>query len=118
MSILHPRYEQLCPDITLLSDQAVLTQAWKKSDSYIRRHNWYADVLELEQTTVRLPELIPAWSHDVLAGKVTPASMRLVPAPKNAKWGFPDKAGSKTNDWRFSPLSGQANKGTGDTVWV
>jgi hypothetical protein len=36
------------PSIELLTAEYVLVQAWKKTASHIRHHNWYADTLELE----------------------------------------------------------------------
>lgn len=77
MNIVDARYEQLMPSLELLADEIVLAQAWKKSDTYIRRHNWYADILELEQI----------YSGDHSAAN----PLRLVPAPKNGKWYFPRK---------------------------
>lgn len=102
MTILRPKYQQLGPDVELLADEAVLTQAWKKSDTYIRRHNWYADVLELDQTTIELPQLITEWSEQIREDRAAPQAMRLVPAPKNAKWHFPDDDKTqKPNAWCF-----------------
>jgi hypothetical protein len=34
MSVLDQRYERLSPDLELLSAEAVLPQAWKKTDAY------------------------------------------------------------------------------------
>lgn len=75
------------PNLNLLTQEYVLVQAWKKTASYIRSHNWYADTLNLDQATVNLPEFISEvagrfsnpekWENDFL---------RLVPAPKSQRW--------------------------------
>lgn len=89
MKIVASRYAKLGPSLDLLVDEAVLAQAWKKTDAYIRRHNWYADILELEQTSLQLPERLQEWGQQLLTGTLEPArGLRHVPAPKNAKWHF------------------------------
>lgn len=108
MSILHKRYERLGPDLELMADEAVLAQAWKKTDTYIRRHNWYADILELEQASLLLPSKLKLWGDQILGGKAAPEKpLRWVPAPKNAKWHFPksDDAG-----WTFKSTPGGKNE--------
>lgn len=102
MSVVASRYERLGPSLSLLADEAVLAQAWKKADAYIRRHNWYADILELEQVSLLLPQTLRAWQSQISWGDHTSASpLRLVPAPKNGKWHFPSK--NDGGDWKFKP---------------
>lgn len=86
--------ESLTPHLSLLTQEYVLVQAWKKTVSYIRSHNWYADTLELDRATVDLPDFIrevaerfsrpEQWLNDPL---------RLVPAPKSQSWQV-DKSGN------------------------
>lgn len=103
MSIVDARYERLMPSLDLLADEAVLAQAWKKSDAYIRRHNWYADILELEQVSLLLPQTLKEWQRQVSIGDHSAVSpLRLVHAPKNGKWYFPSKA--EGGDWKFKPI--------------
>ena len=45
----------LSPDLKILTKEYVLVQAFKKTVSYIRNHNWFADVLELDLATVDYP---------------------------------------------------------------
>lgn len=77
----------LWPSIDPLTQEYVLVQAWKKTVSYIRYHNWYSDTLELDRTAVNQPQLLAA-----LAGEFTAASqwvsdpLRIVPAPKSQQW--------------------------------
>jgi hypothetical protein len=48
----------LFPTLKDLSDESVLFQAWKKTSAYIGSHNWYADTLELDWQSLRVPDLI------------------------------------------------------------
>lgn len=86
MAKWQPNYHNLSPDHHYLSDIAVLVQAWKKTHAYIRMHNWYADSLELDLSTIRLHDTLKDWSRLLLPGayrRFTPSPARLVPAPKS-----------------------------------
>lgn len=89
MSIVQAKYEQLAPQGDFLKDVVVLAQAWKKTHTAIRRHNWYADVLELDCSTIDLERQLGQWAMAVASQTFAPAPMMLVPAPKNARWDFP-----------------------------
>lgn len=79
--------EQLRPSLELLREEYVLVQAWKKTASYIRYHNWFSDTLALDRAAVNLPAFIgelrerlqssDRWQNDPL---------RIVPAPKSQCW--------------------------------
>ena len=79
--------ERLGPSLELLREEYVLVQAWKKTASYIRYHNWFSDTLALDRATVNLPTFIgelrdrlqtsESWQNDPL---------RIVPAPKSQSW--------------------------------
>ena len=79
--------EQLEPHLELLREEYVLVQAWKKTASYIRYHNWFSDTLALDRAAVNLPAFIgeirerlrssERWQNDPL---------RIVPAPKSQRW--------------------------------
>lgn len=88
MSIVDSRYDRLSPRVGLLQDEVVLAQAWKKTHTFIRRHNWYADVLELDASAVCLSENLTSWSKSISSGDYQTAPAWLVPAPKNGLWGF------------------------------
>lgn len=88
MSVVKEKYVELAPRGELLADVVVLAQAWKKTHSYIRRHNWYADVLEMDASTIDLEERLVLWTAEVSQGDFRPADLLLVPAPKNARWAF------------------------------
>lgn len=88
MSIIKEEYRDLPPKGEKLSDVVVLAQAWKKSHTFIRRHNWYADVLELDASTIDLEDYLVRWGAEVSQGEFRPKDLLLVPAPKNARWSF------------------------------
>jgi hypothetical protein len=88
MSIIKPEYLELPPHGRSLDDVVVLAQAWKKAHTFIRRHNWYADVLELDSSTIDLERRLQVWASEVREPDFAPEPLRLVPAPKNAKWEF------------------------------
>ena len=79
--------DQLKPRLELLHEEYVLVQAWKKTASYIRYHNWFSDTLALDLAAVNLPTFLgelrerlrfsEAWRNDRL---------RIVPAPKSERW--------------------------------
>ena len=105
-----PGYDRLTPDHRYLSDEAVLVQAWKKSHEYIRRHNWYADSLELDVSAVCLNTLVPEWAG-LLSGprarQYRPDPMRLVLAPKRGRWviGEGHRWGPADKEPRLRPLA-------------
>ncbi len=89
--------DYLYPSMDLLSQEYVLIQAWKKTASYIRYHNWYSDTLALDMAAVDLPRFLAEvaehikspdqWANDPL---------RIVPAPKSQPWHIdPDANGSR-----------------------
>lgn len=108
MSILNDRYKRLVPSIELLADEAVLAQAWKKTDTYIRYRNSYADILELEETAICLPDKLAEWSSQIKSNNASQKRLaKYVPCPKNAEWCFSDKKNAK-NKWGIK--KGQGNK--------
>jgi hypothetical protein len=86
--------DSLEPKLSLLSEEYVLVQAWKKTASYIRSHNWYADTLELDRAAVNLPEFL----KDLAERLKSPSDwenrpLRIVPAPKSQRWHVDPKTG-------------------------
>lgn len=102
--------DRLTPSFELLTEEYVLVQAWKKTASYIRSHNWYADTLELDRTAVNLPRFLgelaeqlrcpDLWQNDPL---------RIVPAPKSQQWriknGNWEPAGKVKSTVKLRPLA-------------
>ena len=90
MTIVRDKYRVLAPRVSVIRDVVVLAQAWKKAHTYIRRHNWYADTLELDCSAVDLERRLQQWSDELEDGAFRPNPAWLVPAPKNGPWGFGD----------------------------
>lgn len=88
MSIIKPEYRFLAPKGKCLADTVVLAQAWKKTQQYVRRHNWYADGLELDVAMANLEQCLEDWAAAIKKKSFRTTAMRLVPAPKNARWEF------------------------------
>src|SRR5229473_5995478 len=102
---------RLSPHVDFLSQEYLLVQAWKKSHDYIRRHNWYSDVLELDLTNADLERRLQAIAEEIRTQpKLRPSPLRLVLAPKSQKWGMrkaqwvPVK-GPTSVDSRLRPLA-------------
>lgn len=77
----------LKPNLELLSEEYVLVQAWKKTASWIRRHNWFSDTLELDHAAVNLPTFIDGLRKRLQSWKDwEPHRLRMVLAPKSQTW--------------------------------
>ena len=94
-----------------LSKEYVLTQAWKKAHDYIRRHNWYADVLELDLTNADLETRLHTIAQELQSHELLPHPLRLVLAPKtqhwqlkNDKWAPAKRRGNRIEE-RLRPLA-------------
>ncbi len=75
------------PRIDLLGEEYVLVQAWKKTASYIRDHNWYSDTLELDRVAVNLPRFLTQLAEQLKApDQWSNDPLRIVPAPKGQQW--------------------------------
>jgi hypothetical protein len=80
----------------LLCQEYVLVQAWKKTASHIRSHNWYADTLALDRAAVNLPDFIQELvEHLQGAAQWANDPLRIVPAPKSQTW----RVDATTNRW-------------------
>ncbi|MDO8770971.1 MAG: reverse transcriptase [Burkholderiaceae bacterium] len=105
MSILKEKYKSLKVRGSSLSDVVILAQAWKKTHTFIRRHNSYADVLELDSSTVNLEKRLAEWAVAITDENFLPDDLLLVPAPKNGKWEFRDRVqGTDVNAWLDIPF--------------
>jgi hypothetical protein len=88
--------EVLEPHIELLCEEYVLVQAWKKTASYIRYHNWYSDTLDLDRAAVNLPRFLGELAERLKAPKQWRNDpLRIVPAPKSQRW----QVTNATNVW-------------------
>ncbi|MGA9425595.1 MAG: RNA-directed DNA polymerase, partial [Terracidiphilus sp.] len=81
----------LLPTLDDLRTEHVLVQAWKKTASHLRQHSWYADTLELDYQSLRLPNFISELQERLQvpdSWESTP--LELVPAPKSQTWQLGD----------------------------
>jgi hypothetical protein len=84
----------LSPTMDDLKLECVLMQAWKKTSKYMRYHNWYTDVLELDYQALRLPSFLHEIQYRLKkAPEWFPTPLKVVPAPKSQKWKF------ENNEW-------------------
>ena len=101
--------EVLEPKFDLLREEYVLVQAWKKTASYIRSHNWFADTLELDRAAVNLPEYLAELSEFICAPDAwTNSELRIVPAPKSQQWAVDSRkwdSVKKDTEKRVRPLA-------------
>ncbi|MBL7016334.1 MAG: RNA-directed DNA polymerase, partial [Kiritimatiellales bacterium] len=87
MKLIREKYRKLKPQLEYLNDEVVIAQAWKKTHSYMRTHNWYADTLALDISALGLEENAKTWSKyaDNL-DRFKPHPLDLVPASKSEPW--------------------------------
>jgi hypothetical protein len=91
--------QNLFPSLEDLRAEHVLVQAWKKTATYLRQHSWYADTLELDYQSLRLPDFISELQERLKS----PASwestpLAIVPAPKSQHWKL-EKDGNGEDVW-------------------
>ena len=79
--------EKLFPNLDLLTQDYVLVQAWKKTATHIRQHNWYSDTLELDRAAVNLPQFLGELAEQLKSPEQwRNEPLRIVPAPKTQRW--------------------------------
>jgi len=79
--------EKLFPNLDLLTQDYVLVQAWKKTATHIRQHNWYSDTLELDRAAVNLPQFLSELAEQLKSPEEWRNDpLRIVPAPKTQRW--------------------------------
>ena len=106
----------LSPTIDDLQSESVLYQAWKKTESYIRSHNWYADTLELDWQALRLPEFIADIQKRIKTGKWEMKPLRMIPAPKSQEWNTDAKGKWQPADGKPLKIRPLAHVGIEDQV--
>jgi hypothetical protein len=85
MKIIADRYRALKPEISYLTDEVVISQAWKKTHAYIRSFNWYADTLALDVSALGIELEARKWGKQ-LKDRATLHKLELVPAAKSESW--------------------------------
>lgn len=83
MKLIDDKYQKLKPTFKYLSDKVIIAQAWKKTHSYMRTHNWYADTLALDISALGLEVNLESWATNILK---SPHPLELVPAAKSDEW--------------------------------
>ena len=79
--------DTLQPHRELLHEEYVLVQAWKKTATYIRYHNWFSDTLALDRAAVNLPRFIADLRERLRSPDYWQTEpLRIVPAPKTQSW--------------------------------
>lgn len=79
--------DQLGPNLELLREEFVLVQAWKKTASYARYHNWFSDTLALDRAAVDLPAFLGELRERLQSPELWQSDpLRIVPAPKDQRW--------------------------------
>jgi hypothetical protein len=103
VSLVEARYDRLAPSIEYLTDEVVLAQAWKKTEHYVRWHNWYADVLALDLVVLTIESDLTDWAARAGDPDFRPEPMQVVPAPKNCPWAFPASEGDSPSSGDWAP---------------
>lgn len=88
MKLLDKKYYNLEPNVEYLKDSFILGLAWKKTDIFVRSHNWYADLLALDKCAFNISDEVTDWSNEVTNGDRSKSDIELIPAPKRATWFF------------------------------
>ena len=66
MKLIAEKYWKLKPTIDHLSDEVIIAQAWKKTHTYMRAHNWYADTLALDISALGIEYNAKKWADGIL----------------------------------------------------
>lgn len=85
MKIIADKYRALKPEISYLTDEVVISQAWKKTHAYIRSFNWYADTLALDVSALGIESEASKWGQQLKLGRPL-NKLELVPAAKSESW--------------------------------
>lgn len=88
MTLLNKKYHKLAATDDYLLDPVVFAQAWKKSNQHIRMTNWYANTFELDRVTVDIDSNLSNWLDTLKEEQLSFTPLKLIPAPKTARWGF------------------------------
>jgi hypothetical protein len=106
MKLLDKKYYNLEPKFECLKDSFILGLAWKKTDSFVRTHNWYADLLALDKCALDISDEVINWSNEVKNCALSKSDIELIPAPKGANWFFhKQKWTTNKDDRKLRPLA-------------
>ncbi|EAS64068.1 RNA-directed DNA polymerase [Photobacterium angustum] len=106
MKLLDKKYYNLEPNAENLKDSFILGLAWKKTDSFIRNYNWYANLLELDRCTFNISDEVLSWSNTIKNEGYIKGYIELIPAPKSARWFVKEgKWTQEKKEHRLRPLA-------------
>ena len=86
----------LGPNENLLWDKKLLSQAWKKTNIFIRENNWYMDSLELELFSFNIENNLSLLTRKTIKNP----KVSIVPVPKTTKWIFEESKSIDFDSWR------------------
>lgn len=90
MKLIKPKYWKLQPSIEYINDEVVIAQAWKKTHSYMRTHNWYADTLALDVSALSLEYNVNVWAKSITESSKSLTPLELITAAKSDPWKVSD----------------------------
>lgn len=93
MKIVTEKYRKLRPEFELLTDELVVSQAWKKTHGYMRAHNWYADTLALDISALDIEKNSENWAQGIANPRSKLFLLELIPAAKSEPWILNQKSG-------------------------
>jgi len=109
--------EKLSPRLDVLCKEYVLMQAWKKTASHIRYHNWYSDTLGLDLASIDLPAFIGGIRARLQSDEPWQTEpLRIVPAPKSQSWTVREGGWGPSNGSASLPLRPLAHVDLADQV--
>lgn len=87
----------LGPNSKLLTDKKILSQAWKKTNIFIRENNWYFDSLELDLYSYDIENKLEILSSNTL---IKMQKIKVIPVPKNSTWYFQENGEKEFDSWQ------------------
>lgn len=97
--LLHKKYNKILPTEYFMSDEVILTSAWKKSHQHIRGVNWYVDCLDLDKSALELDLRVSSLSEALRENNLELSPLKLIPAPKSHPWEFKKSDDESTLTW-------------------
>lgn len=77
---------QLEPNASLLKDKRVLSQAWKKTNIFLRHNNSYTDLLDIEYYSFNISKNLKTLSE--ITEQNISKKIKTIPSPKSSTWEF------------------------------
>ncbi|MEZ9244813.1 reverse transcriptase domain-containing protein [Vibrio lentus] len=97
--LIHKKYNKILPTEDFISDEVILSSAWKKSHQHIRGVNWYVDGLDLDKSALELDLRVSSLSEALRENDLELSPLKLIPAPKSHPWEFKKSDDESTLTW-------------------